>query len=85
MNKQRLILLFTGFVQVFFIAINTYFLSRELYIGVLMASFMISMVWSFNIKKIAFGSMFDRIIYSIGATLGSLFGLYISSEISKFL
>lgn len=75
-------LFITGFVQVFFVAINTFFLAKELYLGVMFASFMISLVWSFNVKKIAFGSFRDRIIYSLGATCGSLFGLYLSSFIT---
>jgi hypothetical protein len=75
-------LFFTGFVQVFFVAVNTYFLSQKLYIGVLFAAFMISWIWSLNVKKIAFGTTTDRIIYASGAALGSLVGLYISSHIA---
>jgi hypothetical protein len=83
--KTWLKLFFTGFVQVYFVAINTVFLSKELYIGVFFAAFMISMVWSWNIKKIAFGSIKDRIFYSLGATAGSMLGLYSSSFILKLL
>jgi hypothetical protein len=83
--KTWLKLFFTGFVQVYFVAINTVFLSKELYIGVFFAAFMISMVWSWNIKKIAFGSIKDRIFYSFGATAGSMLGLYSSSFILKLL
>lgn len=78
-------LFITGFVQVYFVAINTVFLSKQLYIGVFFAAFMISMVWSWNIKKIAFGSMKDRIYYSLGATAGSMIGLYTSSFLSKYI
>ncbi len=66
----------TGVLQVYFVAINTVFLSRELYLGVLFAAFAISMIWSYNIKKIAFGTLIERICYSTGATVGSLMGLY---------
>ena len=83
--KTWLKLFFTGFVQVYFVALNTVFLSKELYIGVFFAAFMISMVWSWNIKKIAFGSIKDRIFYSLGATAGSMLGLYSSSFILKLL
>lgn len=79
--KNSLQLFLTGFVQVFFVAINTYFLSKGLYIGVLFASFAVSMVWSFNIKKLAFGSKTDRVIYALGATLGSVMGLFTSTLI----
>lgn len=68
-------LLITGFIQVYFVAINTVFLARSNYLGVLIAAFLISFVWSWNVKKIAIGTNKERIIYSIGAALGSLAGL----------
>lgn len=78
-------LFITGFLQVYFVAINTVFLSKEIYIGVFFAAFMISMIWSWNIKKVAFGSFYDRIAYSLGATAGSMLGLYTCSFILKFI
>jgi hypothetical protein len=68
----------TGFLQVFFVAINTYFISTENLYGTVVAGFIISLIWSFNVKKIAFGSINDRIIYAVGAAFGSLIGLAIS-------
>jgi hypothetical protein len=41
------------------------------------------MIWSFNIKRLAFGSKTDRIIYALGATIGSIIGLFTSSLIIK--
>lgn len=78
-------LFMTGVVQVYFVAINTVFLSRELYVGVFFAAFMISMVWSYNIKKIVFGTITDRVLYSLGATVGSLLGLFTSGLIARFI
>ncbi|MFD2600181.1 hypothetical protein ACFSQ3_14580 [Sphingobacterium corticis] len=70
-------LFITGFLQVFFVAINTYFITQRNYIGVLVVSFLISFIWSFNVKKVAFGSISDRLIYSLGASIGGLSGLLI--------
>ncbi len=84
-KTDSLKLFFTGVLQVYFVAINTYFLAKEIYIGVLFAAFAISMIWSYNIKKIAFGTFTERVIYSLGATVGSLLGLYTSSFIMDFL
>lgn len=83
--KLWLKLFFTGIVQVYFVAINTVFLSKELYVGVVFAAFMISMIWSYNIKKIVFGSLTDRIWYSLGATTGSVLGLFSSSYLSELI
>ena len=82
---DRLKLSLTGFVQVFFVAINTYFLSKEFYIGVFIVGFLISLIWSWNVKKIAFGSLKDRLFYALGAGLGSLIGLIVSVVFFKNL
>ena len=73
----------TGFVQVFFVAINTYFLSKEFFLGVFVCAFMISLIWSWNVKKVAFGTLTDRIMYALGAAFGSMFGLLVSTLILK--
>jgi len=68
-------LLTTGFLQVYFVAINTVFLSRSNYTGVLVAAFLISFVWSWNVHRISVSTWKEKIIYSAGAALGSLAGL----------
>jgi hypothetical protein len=75
----------TGFIQVYFVAVNTYFIANQMYLGVLIASFMISLIWSFNVQKVAFGSTTDRVVYALGATFGSLLGLWSSSFIASVL
>jgi hypothetical protein len=72
-------LFLTGFAQVFFVSINTYFLAHEMYLGVLVAAFMISLIWSFNVKKVAFGTNIDRVVYAAGATFGSVAGLWVGT------
>lgn len=84
-HKSKLTLFLTGVIQVYFVAINTYFLSKEFYLGVAFAAFMISMIWSHNIKKIAFGTTMDRVLYSLGATVGSLAGLATSKALTQTL
>jgi len=68
--------LLTGFLQVFFVAVNTYFIAHSKPLGVLFASFLISFIWSFNVKRVAFGTMTDRVLYSTGAALGGISGYY---------
>jgi hypothetical protein len=78
-------LLITGFVQVFFVAANTYLIAQRLYIGIFFAAFMISIIWSWNIKKIAISTMQERIIYSFGAAIGSVCGVYATDLLIKYL
>lgn len=75
-------LFFTGMIQVFFVALNTYFLANTLYTGVMISSFMISMIWSYNVKRIAFGEFSHRMVYALGATLGSIGGLWLAECLS---
>ena len=81
--RSKLTLYLTGFVQVFFVSINTIFLAKNNYLGVTFAAFMISLIWSYNVKKVVFGTIADRIIYAVGATSGSLAGLYLIENIIK--
>jgi hypothetical protein len=74
-------LFLTGFLQVFFVACNTYFISKSFFIGVFICGLIISLIWSWNVKKIVFGTFNDRIIYAFGAAFGSLLGLIISKLI----
>lgn len=76
-------LFLTGYIQTVFVVINVYLVAHEIYIGVLMSAFMISYIWTHNVKRIAFGTHMDRVIYSLGASLGSLSGLLISTFIIK--
>ena len=76
-------LFITGFAQVFFVAINTLFLSRIFYLGVLVCGFTISFIWSYNVKKVVFGTIRERLIYSTGASFGGVLGLFISQQILK--
>ena len=68
-------ILTTGFLQVYFVVINTYFISKDYYLGVFICSFVISLIWSFNVKKISIGSLKERVLYSFGASIGGLTGL----------
>lgn len=74
-------LFLTGFIQVFLVSINTYFISQLFYTGIGMVAFLISFVWCFNITKISVGNTKDKIVYSLGASIGSLSGVYLSSLI----
>lgn len=67
-------LFLTGFIQVYFVAVNTYFISKGYLVGVFTCGFLISWVWSYNVKKVAFGNRLDRLIYSLGAAFGALIG-----------
>lgn len=70
--------MFTGFIQVFLVSINTYQIAHKHYLGVFVVGVAISIVWAWNVKKIAFGTWYDRLFYALGAGIGSLCGLLLS-------
>lgn len=76
-------LFLTGFMQVFLVVLNTYFISKDFIIGVVFCGFMISFVWSHNVKKVAFGTTKERIVYSLGAMSGSIVGFYLGKLILR--
>lgn len=78
-------LFLTAFLQVFFVAGNTVFISKQNYIGAAMFGFMISWLWTANIKKVSCGTMADRLIYATGATVGGLAGMGMSTFITQLL
>jgi hypothetical protein len=72
----------TGFLQVFFVAINTWLITQQNYVGVFIVSFVISFIWCMNVRKINVSNIKERIVYSMGAATGGLIGLVIGRLIS---
>jgi hypothetical protein len=75
MMRSNLRLFATAFLQVYFVAIQTVFLANSFYIGVAIFGFLISFVWTFNVQKVVFGNITQKLIYSAGAMIGSVLGL----------
>ena len=71
-------LAFSGFIQVFLVVLNTYFIAKEQILGVILCSFGISYFWSHNVKKVAFGTETHRLIYALGAMSGGVAGFYLA-------
>ena len=67
-----------AYTQVLFVSLNTIFLAKNNPSMVFICAFLISYIWTHNVKKIAFGNELDKLIYALGAALGSLSGLIIS-------
>ncbi len=70
-----------GWLQVFLVSIQTWFIAQEFYLGVAAGGFMISYVWTFNVRSAAFGGHLDKIIYSLGAMTGAVCGLWLGARI----
>lgn len=72
--------LFTGWLQVALVAINTYQIANKHLLGALVVGFLISLVWTFNVRT-ALGSWVERLTYCTGAALGVGTGMAITQLI----
>jgi hypothetical protein len=68
---------FTSFFKIGLVAINTYFISNLNWIGIFIASYGISLLWAFNVSKIALSDLNQKLIYALGAGCGAITGLFI--------
>jgi hypothetical protein len=68
-------LFLTAWLQVFLVALNTYQVAQGKWLGALVVGFGISLVWTLNIKRIAFAGWKDRLVYSTGAMCGTGTGI----------
>lgn len=83
LSKWQLFL--TALLQVTFVAANVQFIAHGKIIAMLITGFLISLIWTLNIQKVAFGGWVDRITYATGAMFGTGIGYYLSHYITQFL
>lgn len=75
----------TAFTQIFLVATNTVFLSKGFVPGVVVSSFGINWIWTYNVRKTVISTTGERLYYAIGATAGCVCGYYASQFISTLL
>lgn len=83
--KDKLKLSFSGFLQVFLVALNTYFISNGLLLGIFVLSFLIAMSWSYNVKRVVFGNKIDVLLYAAGSSMGGVAGYIVGSLIHQLI
>lgn len=70
-----------SFFQVGLVAINTLLIAKGYYIGVFIVSFLISLLWAFNVSKVAISTLNQKLTYALGAGVGAITGLLIIKQI----
>jgi len=71
-----------AYTQVMLVVINTWQVAHQKkFVGAIIVGFLISLVWTFNIKRVAFGDWTTRFIYCTGASIGTASGLIITKYI----
>ena len=74
-NLVTVRLFLTGWLQVILVACNTYQIAHKHLVGATVVGFLISLVWTLNVRGAAMGNWTDRLAYSAGACLGTLSGI----------
>lgn len=73
-----------AFLQTAFVAANTYFIARLYYPAICVCGFLISLIWTWNVKRVVLGSIHERLLYSIGASIGCVIGTFISNLLISY-
>lgn len=73
----------TGLIQVMLVVTNTWQIANEKYLGAIIVGFLISLVWTLNVRAAAFGTIWQRLSYCSGACTGTAIGLLITQLIYK--
>jgi hypothetical protein len=81
--KTNITVFLTGFIQVFLVSANTYFISRTTYAGIAVCGFGISYLWTINVRKVAISNRTTQMIYAAGAMLGGLLGVFMAKLIKQ--
>jgi xanthine/uracil/vitamin C permease (AzgA family) len=82
--KNFLILFCSSFIQLFLGAYNIWQIANDLPIQVTIVGFLIAFIWTFNVKRVSVSTMPERIVYSIGAGIGTTLGMIFAKEINSF-
>jgi hypothetical protein len=72
-----------AYLQTALVSISTRMISKQILIGVFIIGFVLSLLWTFNISKLAFSTNKEKIIYSLGAAFGSVFGVILFNFLQK--
>ncbi len=78
-TKAHIILCVTAYFQILFVSCNVVFIQNKSVAGIIISSFFISLLWTLNVKRVAFGGWLDRFLYAISASCGAFMGYYFSN------
>ena len=73
-----------SFTSVCLVSINTVLISKGIFSLVFIVSFFISLVWTFNVSKVAVSTMKEKIIYSFGGAVGAITGMALVKILNYF-
>jgi hypothetical protein len=68
---------FQSFFQVGLVAVSTILITKGYMVGIFIVSFLISLLWAFNVSRVAISTLNQKLTYAFGAGCGSVVGVLI--------
>ena len=69
---------FQSFLQIGLVSVSTILITKHLYYGIFFVAFLISLLWTFNVSRIAISTIKQKLIYSLGAGTGAVCGVLLT-------
>jgi hypothetical protein len=69
---------FQSFFQIGLVSISTVLITKHLYFGIFIVASLISLLWTFNVSRIAVSTVKQKITYSLGAGFGAVCGVLLT-------
>ncbi len=79
MNRHLTIFLLSS-LQVGLVALNTVFISKNYVLAVVLTTFSLNLIWTFNVSKVGTSKISHKITYALGGSFGALIALLISNH-----
>lgn len=67
-----------SFFQIGLVSVSTVFITKHYYFGIFIVAFGISLLWTYNVSKIAISSFNQKITYALGAGSGAVCGVLLT-------
>jgi hypothetical protein len=69
---------FQSYLQVGLVSVSTILITKHCYFGIFIVGFLISLLWTYNVSRIAISTFNQKITYSLGAGTGAVSGVLLT-------
>lgn len=67
-----------SYLQVGLVSVSTILITKHYYFGIFIVGFLISLLWTYNVSRIAISTFNQKITYSLGAGTGAVSGVLLT-------
>lgn len=85
LDRKNFYLFGVCYIQVLLVTVNIWQITHSKYLGMFVVGFLISLLWTINVKNIVVSTIENRIFYSLGGACGCISGSLFSGYIYDIL